>query len=101
LPGREFLVFGAQDFDWVNTILLIGAGIVTLAPLLLFAQAANRIPLTWIGFLQYVSPSITLLLGVFIYGEAFTTAHAICFSLIWIGLALITAEMFWKLQRTT
>ncbi|RXT02306.1 EamA family transporter RarD [Ammoniphilus sp. CFH 90114] len=68
--------------------LLFGAGIVTALPLLWFAQAAKRISLTTIGFIQYLSPSIGLLLGIFLYKEPFTTAHIISFSFIWAALLL-------------
>ena len=77
---------------WVLTLLLIGGGPVTAIPLLLFATAANKVPLTTIGFLQYVSPSIALLVGVFLYGEPFTLAHAVCFACIWTGLALVGVD---------
>lgn len=67
------------------------AGIVTATPLLLFAIGAKHLDLSMVGFLQYLSPTLMLLIGVFIYGESFTAAHAICFALIWTGLFLYTA----------
>lgn len=70
------------------TVLLMLSGAVTAVPLLLFAQGANRITLTALGFTQYLSPTISLLIGVFIYSEPFTTLHAISFGLIWTGLLL-------------
>lgn len=77
---------------WGTTLLLIGSGAITAIPLVLFAQAANAIPLTMLGFIQYVSPTIALLLGVFAFGEPFTTAHVVCFGCIWVGLALVSYE---------
>ena len=77
---------------WVLTLLVIGAGPVTAIPLVLFAQAANSMPLSLLGFIQYVSPTIALLLGVFAFGEPFTPAHAVCFGCIWSGLALVSIE---------
>ncbi|AVR00648.1 EamA family transporter RarD [Oceanobacillus sp. M65] len=79
-------IFQANTFFTSSTLLLIGAGIVTAVPLLLFAGGARRIPLAMIGFLQYIAPTIMLVLGVFVYNETFTTAHLIAFSLIWIAL---------------
>ncbi|RIU95062.1 EamA family transporter RarD [Oceanobacillus picturae] len=79
-------IFQANTFFTSSTMLLIGAGIVTAVPLLLFAGGARRIPLAMIGFLQYFAPTIMLILGVFVYNETFTTAHLIAFSLIWIAL---------------
>lgn len=77
---------------WGTTLMLVLAGPVTAFPLVLFAQAANKIPLSLLGFIQYVSPTISLLLGVFAYGEPFTAAHAVCFGCIWCGLALVSFE---------
>ncbi|CDO05140.1 putative chloramphenical resistance permease RarD [Oceanobacillus picturae] len=79
-------IFQTNTFFTSSTMLLIGAGIVTAVPLLLFAGGARRIPLAMIGFLQYIAPTIMLILGVFVYNETFTTAHLIAFSLIWIAL---------------
>jgi len=75
-----------------DSLLLIAGGILTFAPLLLFARAVNDIPLSWMGFLQYVSPTISFALGVFLFHEPFTLAHAVCFGLIWTGLILIVIE---------
>ncbi|WP_347552511.1 EamA family transporter RarD [Pseudalkalibacillus hwajinpoensis] len=72
------------------TALLLGAGIVTAVPLLLFASGANRISLSMIGFLQYIAPTLMLIQGVFLYGETFTSAHLISFALIWIALLIFT-----------
>lgn len=81
------------------TILTMGAGVVTAAPLLLFAAGVNRLPLYAVGFLQYFSPTISLLLGVFLYKESFTTVHLVSFSLIWAALlvfSLATTRSFIK-----
>ncbi|MDD4768049.1 MAG: EamA family transporter RarD [Desulfotomaculaceae bacterium] len=85
------------------TILTMGAGVVTAAPLLLFAAGANRLPLYAVGFLQYLSPTISLLLGVFLYKESFTTVHLVSFSLIWAALivfSLATTRSFIKPAAT-
>lgn len=77
---------------WYLTILLVVAGVVTAVPLILFATAANSIPLSLLGFIQYVSPTIALLCGVFLFGEPFTLAHAVCLGSIWCGLALVSYD---------
>lgn len=82
-----------------DTILLIVSGALTALPLVLFASAANSIPYSWLGFLQYLSPTLTLLLGVFVYREAFTHAHTVCFALIWAGLALVATEVAMNSRR--
>jgi chloramphenicol-sensitive protein RarD len=81
-------VFGSDAL--LATALLIGSGIVTALPMVLFANAANRLPLTLLGFFQYLSPTIALLVGVIVYGEPFTFAHAISFCLIWLALAVFS-----------
>ncbi|MDS1030660.1 EamA family transporter RarD [Bacillota bacterium LX-D] len=68
------------------TIFLISSGVVTAIPLLWFAAGARRISLTTLGFIQYLSPSISLLLGVFVYHEPFTKLHLLSFSLIWCAI---------------
>jgi chloramphenicol-sensitive protein RarD len=78
----------------VATGLLIGAGVVTTIPLLLFASAARRIPLTMIGVLQYIAPTIQFLLGVFLYKEPFDRAHFIGFTIVWIALIIFWIENF-------
>jgi|SRR5580704_344544 chloramphenicol-sensitive protein RarD len=74
--------------------LVMASGLVTAIPLLFFGAAARRLPLSTLGFLQFVAPSLQLVLAVWGYGEAFTVHHAISFAFIWAGLALFTAESF-------
>lgn len=69
-------------------MMLTGAGVVTAIPLLLFTAGARLLPLKIIGFLQYISPTLTLLIGVFVYNEAFTTSHLLAFGWIWAALLL-------------
>lgn len=69
-------------------MMLTGAGVVTAIPLLLFTAGARLLPLKIIGFLQYISPTLTLLIGVFVYNEAFTTSHLLAFGWIWGALLL-------------
>lgn len=69
-------------------MMLTGAGIVTAIPLLLFTAGARLLPLKIIGFLQYISQTLTLLIGVFVYNEAFTASHLLAFGWIWAALLL-------------
>ncbi len=75
-------------------LLLTGSGIITAVPLIMFAEGAKKIPMSAIGFLQYVAPTLMLLTGVFLYEEEFTVSHLITFSLIWTGLAVYTYSLF-------
>lgn len=108
-----FQVAGSSEtyahLTFTLSILIPLTGVVTSVPLLLFAQGAKRISLTTLGFVQYLSPSISLLIGIFIYKEPFTIAHQICFGLIWtaIGIYSFTREeilerigFFWTTKRS-
>lgn len=80
-------------------LLLMGAGIVTTVPLVWFAKGARRIPLSMVGFFQYLAPTISLLLGVFVFKEPFTTTHLVSFGLIWVALVIFTLSRTRFLQR--
>jgi chloramphenicol-sensitive protein RarD len=82
------------------TLLLISAGPVTAVPLLMFAYGARRIPLSVVGLLQYIVPVMQLLLGVWLFGEAFGIDRQIAFGLIASGLVLYSAEMWWISLRS-
>jgi chloramphenicol-sensitive protein RarD len=73
---------------------LISTGVVTAAPLLFFGAATQRIPLTTIGILQYLAPTLQLLLGVLVYNEPFSTTQLIGFSAIWTALVIYTVDSF-------
>jgi len=89
LAGRGEGTFGGS----VGTsLLLIAAGVVTAAPLLLFGTAAQRIPLATVGILQYLAPTLQFLLGVLVYGEEVTRDQMIGFVLVWLALALYTTD---------
>jgi chloramphenicol-sensitive protein RarD len=75
-----------------GSLLLIGTGVVTTVPLLLFGYAAHKIPLSTLGLMQYLAPTINLMLGIFIYGEEFPTTRMIGFMLIWGALAIFMAD---------
>ncbi len=72
--------------------LLVGLGVVTAVPLLLFATAARRIPLSMLGLLQYLTPTLQLLCGVVVLGEPLPPARLAGFVLVWIALGLLTAD---------
>jgi len=76
----------------ITDVLLIGAGLVTTIPLILFSSAAQQIPLSQVGILQYISPTLQFLLGVFVYHETFTQNHFIGFCFVWIALVIFAAE---------
>ena len=78
----------------VTDILLIGTGVVTSIPLLLFASAVRQIPLTMIGILQYIAPTLQFLIGVFLYHEAFDQSRLIGFSLVWLALIIFWVENY-------
>lgn len=71
-------------------LLLMGSGVITAVPLVMFAYCVNRLPLSTLGLFQYLSPTLTVLLGVLVYGEPFTRVHLISFGLIWAGLAVFS-----------
>ena len=103
MPEHAFLALDANSAvgsaGFLAAFLLISGGILSFIPMLLFSEAVNRIPLSWMGFLQYVSPTLSLLLGVFAFHEAYTYAHAVCFALIWAGLLLIVIENILEQRR--
>ena len=72
--------------------LVLASGLVTALPLLLFAYGARRIRLTTLGLLQYISPSLQLVLGVVVYHEPFHSGHLVSFSCIWLGLVIYAID---------
>lgn len=99
LPAFGFLVLqelrgaGALAHSSASTnLLLIGAGVVTSVPLLLFAAGARRITLTALGLLQYIAPTLQFLIGVLIFNEEFGLSRLIGFGMIWLALMLYSAE---------
>lgn len=71
-----------------TNLLLIGSGVATAVPLLYFAKGAQKIPLSLLGFLQYIAPTITLILGIFVYHEHFSKLQLLSFIFIWSALTL-------------
>ncbi len=90
LSAQGRLAFEAGE--WGLIALLAGTGLLTVVPLLLFATGVRRLPLSTIGIMQYLAPSITFLLAVFAFGEPFSLDHGITFGCVWLGLVLFTAS---------
>ena len=81
------------------TLLLLLSGVITTAPLLLFTEAARRLPYSTVGMLQFLAPTLQLLVAVFLYGEPFTRSHAIAFAAIWTAIALYVAALVIAARR--
>ena len=92
---------GAFGHNGLDTTLLIAAGAATAVPLLLFAAGVRRIPMTTLGILQYVAPTIQFLLGALLYHEPFGTPQLIGFGGVWLALAIYTIESVIAQRRAT
>jgi chloramphenicol-sensitive protein RarD len=77
-----------------TTILLSLTGVVTAIPLLMFASGARRVPLSTMGLLQYITPTLQFILGVYVFGEPFSQARLVGFSMIWLALIVFSVESF-------
>ena len=98
-----FLVFAISSGEiptrTINEFALLGlGGAVTVIPLVWFASAAIRMPLTTLGFFQYLAPSMSLVLAVYLYGEAVPDARWLSFACIWLGLVTFSAEGLYHLR---
>lgn len=94
LASRGANGFAAAPFG--VQLLLAAAGPITAIPLLLFAAGARRIPFSMLGLIQYVTPTLQLLLGVLLYGEPFGRAQLIGYGAIWLALAVYSLEGLWQ-----
>lgn len=96
------LIFGDNGGAWVVSsnlyewIFILLAGVITVIPLILFSEGAKRIPLSAVGFLQYLEPTLMLVIGVLLYGEEFTIQHGISFGFIWLGLIIYSVTVIKK-----
>lgn len=91
-----------ENLSYGMIVMILLTGVVTSVPLLLFAQGAKRVSLTTLGFVQYLSPSLSLAIGIFMYKEPFTLAYQISFGLIWVALAIYSLtrkEVLAKLRQ--
>lgn len=84
--------------DSYTDFILIAGGAVTAIPLLLFATAARRMPLSVLGFIQYIGPSIQFLLGVFVYHESLSGVRLACFIMIWAALAIFSWDAIRRMR---
>jgi len=100
LTATHHIVFGAQS--WSTTLLLAMCGAITSIPLLWFTNAARRLRLATIGFMQYLAPTFQCLLAVVVYGEPFARTQWITFGFIWTALAIYSVDALRgiKQQRT-
>lgn len=101
LPALAYLLFseinGTGAFlhaGIASDLLMVGAGAVTTIPLLMFASAARSIPLTIVGLLQYIAPTLQFLLGVLVYKEPFNQTRLIGFSIVWLALIIFWVENY-------
>jgi chloramphenicol-sensitive protein RarD len=99
LPTGLYLIFAEIQGNgafvhagWPVTLLLILSGVVTAVPLLLFAVGAHSVPLSIMGLLQYISPTMHFIAGVFLFDEPFTLTQAIGFAVIWLALIVFSLE---------
>ncbi|GIE81252.1 protein RarD [Actinoplanes philippinensis] len=99
LPALAYLTWlnlsGGAEFGHVSvthTVLMLVAGVLTAIPLLLFAGAANRVPLVGLGILQYLAPILQLAVGLLIYHEPMPPARLAGFGLVWLALLIFTAD---------
>jgi chloramphenicol-sensitive protein RarD len=80
-------------------VLLVASGLVTALPLALFAFGARRIPLSTVGLVQYIGPTLQFLLGVWVFHEAFDLQRGIGFVFIWTALAIYAGNGLWRHHR--
>lgn len=104
LAGLAWAILHGQDsvtrVALPQQLLLVAAGPLTAIPLLLFAGGARRIPLSLLGMLQYIGPTLQLAIGVLVFGEAFAGGRAQGFMIIWAACALFSAEIAWQNRRS-
>ncbi|MGW8195397.1 MAG: EamA family transporter RarD [Desulforhopalus sp.] len=100
LLGVEVVKGGAfGHIGMKGSLMLAGTGVVTTVPLLLFAYAAKKINLSTVGFLQYLAPTMNLIIGVYLYKEPFPIDRLVGFVLIWGALVLFLGENLWRRYR--
>jgi chloramphenicol-sensitive protein RarD len=94
-----FLGLGATAYGGWRDVLLVASGALTALPMIGFAYAVRRVPLSAIGLLQYISPTMQFLIGVLAFHEAFDRDRAIGFAFIWIALAMYASHGVWRARR--
>lgn len=102
----QLLVVGATTGLTIGTVsplhtaLLAGTGVITAVPLLFFAAASRRLPLVWMGFIQFLAPVIQFLVGVLVLHEEMPVERWVGFSLVWLALVILTADTAAATRRT-
>ncbi len=91
LAGQGHVSF--MSAGWRTSALLAAAGVVTTLPLIWYAEAALRLRLSTLGFLQYMAPTCQFALAVIAFGEVFTRDHAVCFAFVWAGVAVFLVDL--------
>lgn len=105
LPALVYLLAqgarGSGEFghDAVRTALLMGTGVITAIPLLFFGAAATRVPLSTLGLLQYLAPTLQFLCGVLVYGEALPLGRLLGFTAVWLALAVFSYDALTSMRR--
>ena len=107
LPGLAYVVWGEfghgggfiDGYGWRDDLLLVLGGVVSAVPLIGFAYGVRRIPLSVVGLLQYVAPSLQLLIGVLVFKEAFDATRAVGFAAIWAGLVIFASDGLRRARR--
>jgi len=100
LPNLVFLLIiesnGSAEFGstWSISLLLFGAGAATVIPLLLFNGSTTRLPLSTVGLLQYITPTIMFFIGIYINNEDISTTKVIGFAFIWLALAVLSRDLY-------
>ena len=91
--------FARDGYGWWLDALLVFGGVMTALPLIGFSFAVRRVPLSTVGLLQYIAPTMQFLLGVLVFHEPFDRARAIGFACIWVALAIFAGEGLWRTRR--
>ncbi len=106
LPALGYLLWldsrGELQFLHVSTsvdLLLVGSSVVTVVPLIWFNMAAQKLPLSILGFFQYIAPTMSFLIAVFLFNEVFTAGHAVAFACIWLALVMVSIAPFRRARR--
>jgi chloramphenicol-sensitive protein RarD len=100
LPNLVFLLIiqgnGSAEFGstWTISILLFGAGAATVIPLLLFNGSTTRLPLSTVGLLQYITPTIMFVIGIYVNNEDISTTKVLGFAFIWLALAVLSRDLY-------
>lgn len=87
--------------NWTVTALLVGSALLTVIPLVMFAEGARRLELSTLGFIQYLTPSISFVIGLAVLGERLRPVQLACFALIWLAIAIYVADLLLQRRAAT